>query len=302
MSDALETTEIALRGLGEGIAINEPRHRLEMPDGVLHMLAGSVPALGAFGFKAYTSSKQGVRFTVWLYRQGTGELIAIVEADWLGKLRTGAASGVATNYLARSNAKTLGVFGAGGQAHTQILAITRVRDLNAVHVYSRRQDHLEAFCTKMTRLVQIPVTPATAEETAAQDVICTITTSREPVCHGKWLREGAHINAAGANWSDRRELDDTAVALATVIACDDLAQARQEAGDLIGPIHNGAISWEQVATVGEILAGRRPGRTDSQSITLFKSLGIGAEDVALAARVYAKAVERHVGESVRILD
>ncbi|MDB5059098.1 MAG: ornithine cyclodeaminase [Chloroflexi bacterium] len=302
IGDALEATELALRGIATGEAKNQPRQRVSAPPATLHLLAAAVPTLDALGFKVYSAVPGRARFAVWLYRQSTGELLAIIEADWLGRLRTGAASGVATKYLAREDAQTLGVFGSGGQAQTQIEAVASVRTLTTVLVYSRTSDPLVDFCSRMTAKLNVPVRPAPPEEVARQEIVCTITTSNRPVLKGAWIQEGSHINAAGANWAAKRELDDDVLRRATIITCDDPVQAGFEAGDLIEPIQAKVISWDQVHPLGEVLIGRLKGRKVGTDITLFKSLGIGAEDVAFAARIYDRAVAGNVGERVNILE
>jgi ornithine cyclodeaminase/alanine dehydrogenase-like protein (mu-crystallin family) len=223
----------------------------------------------------------------------------MIEADWLGRLRTGAASGVATRYLAREDARTLGVFGTGGQAETQIEAVAAVRPLTTVLAFSRNADRASAFCGRMTAKLGLTVRPATPEEVAGQDIVCTITTSRDPVCRGVWLHEGAHVNAAGSNWAHRRELDDEAIRRASLITCDDVAQATIEAGDLIAPAKTGVLDWDKVHSLGEVISGQRQGRATASDITLFKSLGIGAEDVAFAAHVYERARALGRGDTVR---
>ena len=306
MPDAITALEVAFRDWGAGVAQNVSRQRIvQAPPhpGVLHMLAASVPALDALGFKAYTASASGVRFVVNLYRASTGELLAMIEADWLGRMRTGAASGLATRYQARPDARVVGLLGTGGQAETQALAIAAVHPLERIHVWGRDQERLTAFCARLTDQMGIPVIAAPSAEAAvrAADIIVTATTARDPVLEGDWIAEGAHVNAMGSNWASRREIDDATVARAAIISADSVEQARGEAGDLIIPADAGKLDWARVVELRDIVAGNAPGRTDAQQITLFKSIGIGLEDVAVAARIYDLAVQQGVGETVTFL-
>ena len=302
MLDALETTEAALAALGRREGRNLPRQRLVMGRGVLHLLAGSVPEQGVFGFKAYSTFGGAARFAVWLYSSQTGELLAIIEADWLGRLRTGAASGVATKYLAREDAAIAGIYGTGGQAETQLLAVAAVRALREIRVFGRDEERRAAFCRRMQRSLGVPVRATGDAETAqGSAIVITATTARQPVLLGAWLAEGAHLNIVGSNWADRREVDHETLRRAALIVTDDVEQAAIEAGDLISAIDAEAIGWDEVFALGEVVAGVRPGRRSPQGITVFKSLGIGSEDVALAARALERARSLGMGEEVRLL-
>ncbi len=306
MPDAITALEVAFRDWGTGAAQNVPRQRITQTQpqpGVLHFLAASVPALDAIGFKAYTATAHGVRFVVNLYRASTGELLAMIEADWLGRMRTGAASGLATHYMAQPAAQTLALLGTGGQAETQLLAITAVRPLSMVRVWGRDRDRLQAFCDRMSTQTDLALTPsATAEEAVrGADIVATATTAREPILEGAWLAENVHVNAMGANWADRRETDTATVERATIIAADSVAQARTEAGDLVIPADAGQLDWARVVELRDIVAGKAPGRTADSQITLFKSIGVGLEDVAVAARIYELATQAGVGETITFL-
>jgi alanine dehydrogenase len=305
MPEAIDALEIAFRDWGQGAAQNVPRQRivLRAQGGVLHVLPAAVPALDALGFKAYTTYAGGVRFAVNLYRASTGELLAIIEADWLGRMRTGAASGLATKLLANPDARVLGMIGAGGQAETQLLAIAAVRPLEHAHIWGRDRDRLEAFCARMQQQLGLPVLPAFSAEDAIRpaQIIVTATTARDPVLSGAWIAPGAHINAMGSNWANRRELDTAAVQRADLIVADSVDQAKIEAGDLIIPAQEGALDWARVSEMRDLVAGKAPGRQDDRQITLFVSQGIGLEDVAVAAKMYARARAQGLGEEIRLL-
>jgi ornithine cyclodeaminase/alanine dehydrogenase-like protein (mu-crystallin family) len=265
----------------------------------MHVMAGALLGEGVCGLKTYTSAAtsqgpSGVRFLVVLSSAQTGELLALIEADLLGRLRTGAASGVATRYLARTDSRVLGVYGAGGQAPTQIKAVCAVRPIERVLVSyharkGRDQDRMREFCARLTRELALPVIPASAQATAeAADVVVAITTAREPVLFGGWLRPGTHVKAAGSNWANRREVDDAVVQRSALVAVDSLEQARKESGDLIIPAAAGHFDWSRAVELAQVVGGAAPGRASAADITLYKSNGIALQDLALAAEVYRR--------------
>lgn len=320
MPDAIRILEAMFRRQGAGEIRNQPRVRVALPEGrgVLHTLPAYVPGQagdataagpGFVGLKSYTSIGGRARFVVLLSSAEDGRLLAIVEADLLGQMRTGAASGVATRYMAREDAQTVALLGAGGQAYTQALALLAVRPIQTLLVYSRDQQRREAFCRRVAEASGVEARPiASAEEAVrAADIVVTVTSAREPVLRGEWLRPGAHVNAVGSNWGHRREVDTETVTRSALIAVDDEQQAKIEAGDLLIPEHEGRFSMVEAASegrlveLGRIVAGAVPGRPDAEAITLFKSLGIGAEDVATAAYLYQQARARGVGQELDLL-
>ncbi len=300
MAAALEAVEAAIKAQGLGLAINEPRRRIRTPGGMLHVMSGAVLPAGLLGFKAYTTFRAGAKFLVMLYSADDGRLLAVMQADKLGQLRTGAASGVATKYLARPDASVLGVIGAGWQAESQVEAVCQVRPINLVRVYSRTPERRAEFAARMAERLGIRVEAVESALDAVKDadVVVTITTSRDPVLLGEWLRPGMHINAAGSNSLLRRELDDEAIKRADLIFVDSKDQARIESGDLLGPIERGLISWEAVYELGQVVAGLHPGRQSADQITLFESHGLAIWDVAAAGVVYERARERGVGREI----
>jgi ornithine cyclodeaminase/alanine dehydrogenase-like protein (mu-crystallin family) len=299
---ALAAVEEALRDQAEGEATNRPRYRVAAPTSQLHVMAAGDKRLGVCGLKTYTVSRKGARFLVLLYDAANGDLLAMIEADRLGQMRTGAASGVATKYLARDGADVLGVYGSGWQAESQVMAICAARPLRQVRVYSRTAEKREAFARRMQSLVRCEVAAVAQPEEAARgcSIIVTATTAREPVLKGEWVEPGTHINAAGSNFLSKAEIDVETVRRAAVIAVDSIEQSRLEAGDLLPALDRGVITWESVTELGRIIAGRDRGRTSDEQITLFKSNGIALEDISTALRVYHLARERGVGESVAL--
>ncbi len=298
MPDVIAVVEDAFRQHGLGRAINRPRQRITTNGTIMHLMSAALPDLGVMGLKAYTSSRKGTRFVGMLYSTETGELLAVMEANRLGQMRTGAASAVATKYLAVPDAGAVGIIGTGWQARSQIAAIACVRPVALVKAYSRDVGRRGAFAQEMIEELgaEVVAVDSAADAIEDVDVVVTATTAREPVLEGRWLRPGMHINAIGSNWSARRELDTDAVTRADLLTVDDVEQAQIEAGDLIGAVTDGLLEWHQVVELGAIVAGRLPGRRASDQITLFESQGIAVEDVAVMKLVYALAVAGGVGE------
>jgi alanine dehydrogenase len=301
MEEALEAVEAGLKKLALDEAENIPRSRCRTDHAVLHVLSASAKSLGILGYKAYVTSKQGARFHIALFDGRTGEQLALIQADYLGQVRTGAASGVATRLLARPNAATAGLYGTGKQARTQLLAVCKVRKIRRVHVYGRDADRRRRFAEEMSAACGTEVIPADRPEAAAKglDIVITATSSRDPVLSGAWVAEGAHLNVIGSNFLGKAEVDVETVRRAGLIVVDSKEQAKIEAGDLLPAIEQGVLHWTNVFELGQALVGTARGRADDREVTMFKSLGIAIEDIAVAARVYAAARERGVG---RLLD
>lgn len=303
MNAALSAIEECFRRMGEGRAKVQMRHRLELPEkGFLHYMAAADSASGYMGMKIYTSVAGSLRFMVPLYRAATGELLALIEANHLGQIRTGAATGVATKYMAKSDAKTVGIIGTGFQARTQLEAIAGVRNLLQVRCYGRDKERREAFARVMTENLRVPVEAEESGEAAARDaeIVVTSTSSSRPVLLGAWLSPGTHVNAIGANFPQKRELDEEAVTRAGIIVADSREQSKQEAGDLIHVLGSDAGRWANVKELSDIVIGLAPGRTSERQITLFKSNGIASEDIAVAAKVYEAALRSGAGKRVEM--
>jgi ornithine cyclodeaminase/alanine dehydrogenase-like protein (mu-crystallin family) len=251
-----------------------------------------------FGLKAYYGGGGGARFHVLLYSARDGKLKAMIEGDALGRMRTGAASGLATKLLANPQARTLGVIGAGRQALTQVAAVCAVRPIATVRVFSRTAEHRQDFAKQIERKFRVEAIPAPSAEAAVgnADVIVTITKSAEPVLRANWLKPGVHVNAAGANAAARREIDAETVLRAKVRATDQRAQAQLEAGEYRDLVAAGRLQWQDIVEIGDILTEKVAGRSDPADITLFKSLGIALEDIAFADLICRRAVERGAGK------
>ena len=229
-------------------------------------------------------------FAVLLFDSNTAKLLASIDANILGQIRTGAASGVATRHLARKDASRLALFGSGFQAETQLEAVSCARKLESVRVYSRKPERRKSFARRMSERLGLAIEAANSPEEAMDgaDIVTTVTNARYPVFPGELLRPGTHINAAGSNHVMRRELDAEAIRKSSVIAADSVEQARMEAGDLTQAADEGVLDWADVSELHQILAGRLPGRTSDDQITLFESQGLAVEDVAMADFLYRK--------------
>ena len=290
MSAAVELVEEAFRRLDDGRADNHPRRRVAMQNGtLLHYMAGGDNQDGVVGAKVYaTNRKVGARFVVLLFDAEAVELLAVIEANALGQIRTGAASGAATRRLARENASRLALFGSGFQAETQLEAVAAVRSLAGAAVYSRSAAKRERFAARMSAKLDLEVRAASSAEEALDgaDIVTTVTNSREPVFRGDALAPGTHVNAAGSNHAKRRELDVAAVSRCDIVAVDSIEQARMEAGDLIQAAAEGNFDWSRAVELSAVIAGSKPGRSAPQQITLFESQGLAVEDIAVARYVY----------------
>jgi alanine dehydrogenase len=299
MPSTLEAVESVLGQQAEGLATNRARRRVALAKSGLNFMAAGAPEIGALGLKAYTVARTGARFYTMLFDPEGGELLSILQSDRLGQTRTGAASGVATKHLAREDASTLGIYGAGWQAESQLEAIATVRDLERVIVYSRREETRKQFAEKMGERLGMEIeTTHSAEEPAVQDIVVTVTSSREPVLLGEWLRPGAHVNAAGSNFLFKSEIDRDVVRRASFVCADSREELGLEAGDLMQPLETGAILPEAVYELGQVIAGQVPGRKSPEDITLFASQGLALEDLAAARVVYDRAIERDVGRDI----
>jgi len=300
MDLALDAVSIAFRKLALEEAVNIPRQRCQTDQVMLHVLPAAAKTLGAIGFKAYTTSKQGAQFQVVLFDPKHGGISALLEADLIGQFRTGAASGIATKKLARPDAVSVGCFGTGKQARTQLLAICKVRAVEKVHVYSRDSTRRSAFAAQLARETGVEVIPVEKPEEAAKglDILVTATNSRDPVLFGEWVGPGQHINLIGSNFIGKAEADIAVFRKATVVTVDSKEQAKAEAGDFVTALNAGMLHWSDILELAPLLVGRYPGREMPEDVTLFKSLGLGIEDIALAVRVVELARQQGIGREI----
>ncbi len=284
-AEAVEAVEACFRRMAEGVVENRPRYRLGLESGALAVMAASDLGLGYAGAKVYAGFGTGARFEVLLFRADAPELVAVIDADKLGQLRTGAASGVAARHLARAGATTVGLIGCGWQAESQLACIrAAVPTLERAVAYCRTESTLRDFCERTG------AEPGESHRDAAEcDVVVTVTNSRDPVLRGEWLRPGALVCAVGANDGRRREVDNVVVQRASFVCCDSVENARLESADLIEPVAGGVLDWLEVHELQEVVAGALPGRASDEDVVLFKSNGLAAWDVAAAAAVVERA-------------
>ena len=297
MKLAIDLVERVHREYSTGQAIDVPRERTRLPKAALHVLQGAVPSENIFGYKAYTSSREKIRFLVYGFNAERGNLDVVVEADYMGMMRTGAAGGVAAKWLARPDAKVAGVFGAGWQARSQIEALAAVRKLERVKVWSRTAEKREKFCAEMRAKLSLDVVPAASPEDCVKgsDIVVTITTSATPVFPGEAVGPGTHINAAGSNSLLRQEIDEATLRKCNPVVVDSRPTALKEAGDLLPAFEKGRLHAGALTELGEVIAGIRPGRTSSEQTTLFESQGMAIQDLILAAEMARLARERGLG-------
>src|SRR6266850_2605919 len=258
---AIEAVEEISRKQASEEVVVHPRRRFELPGGgFFHYMAAADYSRGFIAMKQYTYVHGKLCFLVPLYEMATGDLLALIEADYMGQLRTGAASGVATKYLARKEARVAAIIGTGGQARTQLEAMAAVRKLQSARAYGRDAAKREKFCKEMSERLGIPVSPATSAGEAARgaDVVSTATTASQPVLHGGDLTPGVLIIA----------------------------------------FHGDEICWTGVKKLSDVVAGKTSGRTSDAEVTLFKSNGIASWDLAVAMKVYALAREKKLGREL----
>ncbi len=312
MKDSMEAVEEAFRQLSLGTVDMPQRPVIRAPDKsgvVLFMpaLIGGMDSLGMKVVSVYPNNpaqfdKPTVLGLILLNDLATGEVVAIMDGGYITAMRTGAVSGVATKHMARPDATVASVFGGGVQARTQLMAVAEARELVRALVYDVVPDQAAGFAEDMTNLLGIPVEAVDDARTAVEQahVVSTATSAHEPVFDGEWLQPGAHVNGIGSHAPDMRELDTAAVARSRVIV-DQKSAALAEAGDLIIPMQAGEISEDHiVGELGDVVAGKIPGRVSDEDITLFKSEGLAIQDVSVAAKVYELAAERGVGTEVSI--
>jgi ornithine cyclodeaminase/alanine dehydrogenase-like protein (mu-crystallin family) len=284
-ADAVDAIEACFARMARGAVANRPRYRLPLQEGALAVLAASDLELGYAGAKVYAGFRSGARFAVLLFRTDAPELVAVIDADELGRLRTGAASAVAAKHLASAGAASLGVIGCGRQAESQVACIrAALPEIARVVAFCRTEERLRDFCERND------AEPGESHRDPAEcDVVVTVTSSPDPVLRGEWLREGALVCAVGANDGRRRELDNVVLERASFVCCDSVEDAKLESADLIEPVQSGVLDWLEVHELQEVVAGELAGRQSDDDVVVFKSNGLAAWDVAAAAAVVERA-------------
>lgn len=300
MAEATDVVEEAFRQFGQGRAFNSPRSRIKLGGEILHVLPAALPEMDALGLKSYTAFRGGIRFLILLYSAKTGELKALIQAQRLGELRTAGSAAVAIRHMARADSANGAVFGAGKIGRAMLEALVTVRSFRQIKVLNTKQDRLPAYCAEMSDRLNTAIVPATDARDAltAADVVVTITTAKDPVFDGKHLCAGSTVVASGSNLLQKREIDSTVIRRAKRIVVESIEQAQLEAGDLFLPIDSGHLHWNQVHEISDVLLGQVAGRDTAEEINVFKSVGLGLQDLALAAKVYEAAIR--VGAGIEI--
>ena len=295
---AIDVVETAFREWQAGRTENQPRRRVATNGAMLHVMSAAAGSAGFLGYKAYLTTKLHNRFQVVLFEAATAAIAAVIEANLLGQIRTGAATGVATRAMARPEAAFVGCFGTGFQARAQLQAVCAVRKIEAIEVYSKNEERRTEFARLMTELCNVPVKPVgNPDEVAAeQDIIITATTSKAPVFDGKVLEEGTHLNVIGSNFLTKAEVDVTTIRRADHIVCDSLEACQLEAGDFARALESGDLVWSRVHELRDVVTGLETGRACPEDITLFKSVGLALADVAVAVHVLQRARAEGIGQ------
>ena len=297
MDAMLEAIESMQRQYGDGQAHNMTRRKIIAESGMLSVMGGGLFHQGLLGVKTYTVVKGAYYFQVSLYDANTGELLLYTQANRLGQLRTGATTGVAVKHLANPGDATVGIIGTGGQAATQLAAVSKVRGIKKIKAFSRTQDRREEFARRMTDTMGVEVFAAASNEDAVRDcdVVLCIAATMEPVVEGAWLKDGSTVIGAGPTTWRAREVDEDTLKRAGKLIVDSTEQAAIEAGDLCSAVDKGIIQWSKVHELRHVVSGAVTGRDDQGQVVYAKIMGTGVADVAAAKLAYDSAKAQGLG-------
>ncbi len=292
VEECVEVLDDLFKQESQGLVENLHRQRIRGPKQTFTIMGGSV-----LGSQAYGVRNSNVNL---LYNTEDGTLEAVIRPSSMAWIRTGAASGVATRYMALPDASVVGIIGSGRQASVQLEAVCAVRPVKLVKVYSRTPENRAKFAAEMRERLNVEIVTVDSSEDCVRgsQIVIAMTNSREPVFDGSVLEPGTHINAAGSNIPARREIDETTIKRSDLVVVDNLEQARYECGELISAVDRGALRWRQVVELHEVVGGKVNGRPSVDAITLFESQGIGIEDIAASAYVLRKAKEQGIGQEL----
>ncbi len=297
MDAMLEAIESMQRQYGEGQAHNMTRRKIIAEGGMLSVMGGGLFHQGLLGVKTYTVVKGSYSFQVSLYDADTGELLCYTQANRLGQLRTGATTGVAVKHLANPGEVTVGIIGTGGQAPTQLEAVSKVRDIKEIKAFSRDQERREEFAHRMTDAMGVAVSAAASNEEAVRgcDIVLCMAATMEPVVQGAWLKDGSTVIGAGPTTWRAREVDEATIARAGKLIVDSTEQATLEAGDLCSAVDKGIIQWSKVHELRHVVSGAITGRDSKDQVVYAKIMGTGVADVAAAKLAYDSAKAKGLG-------
>lgn len=297
IDDAIPALELALQMQGEGKVSMPPRMKVQSGAGRLMVMPVSIEGMGYIGMKAYTVF-QNVSFLVLLYSSTDGSLLAIMDADYLGQVRTGAVSAVATKYMTSAAKCEVGIIGSGTQARTQLEALHSIGRLGLAKVFSPNKDHRESYAKEMTKKLGVEIKAVDSTQNAVEkaEIVCYATSSLEPVAKSDWLRPGCHINAIGSVLPTMRELDDGTIGRASMLVVDSKEQVLAESGDFIVPVSKGLIRPNEIIELSDLVLGRAKRRVGD--LTIFKSVGTALQDIATASAAFQSAIARGLGMDV----
>ncbi|MCC6030729.1 MAG: ornithine cyclodeaminase family protein [Desulfurococcales archaeon] len=296
--EAVDIIERALEYQAEGEAQLIPRSRIFMREKVYHVMAASIEPLDVVGLKTYLSIPGRTSFAVIIFSIRSGEILSLIEADLLGRIRTGAASAIATKYLARKDVKALGIIGSGRQSYTQALAILSIRYFDHIFVSSLNRENSEIFVKRLREKgYNAFVADSLHDLFIKSDVISSATNSRQPFIKAEYIKDGLHVNLVGSNHPNRAEAYPEVFLKTRLVVTDSIEQAKRESGDLIEAVRKGYIYWEKIHELWELVVGR-VSRSSEDEVTLFKSHGVALWDVALAKLIYEKARSKGVGQEI----
>lgn len=303
MKKAIDAVKYGLNELVLDRAQNQPRSRVAIENTTLNTMSASIPEANIMGVKNYTfttMSKDPIAY--FLLFSGEGDLLCLMEADELGRIRTGAVTGLATDYLAVPNSKVAALLGTGFQAETQLKAICEVRELDRINVWSRHPKSIYEFCSRLQPQINTKLKPTENVELAVKDadIITTATSAARPILHGDLINKGVHLNAIGNNRIYEREIAGEIVNGADLIITDSIEQSKIESGDLVIASNEGFTVWDRVNELTDLIVGKSNQRTSEDQITLFKSNGLAIEDVAAADFVYKESLRLNIGIDVEI--
>ena len=297
MAAMLEAIESMQRQYGDGQAHNMTRRKIIADSGMLSVMGGGLFHQGLLGVKTYTVVKGAYSFQVSLYDANTGELLLYTQANRLGQLRTGATTGVAVKHLANPGDATVGIIGTGGQAPTQLEALSKVRGIKKIKAYSRTQEHQEEFARRMTDTMGVEVSAVASNEDAVRDcdIVLCIAATMDPVVEGAWLKDGSTLIGAGPTTWRAREVDEAVITRAGKLIVDSTEQAAIEAGDLCSAVDKGIIQWSKVHELRHVVSGAVTGRDSNDQVVYAKIMGTGVADVAAAKLAYDSAKAAGLG-------
>lgn len=301
MAEAVAAAEEGFRVQARGEFSLPPRLTAPAPKGWLRMMPAILSGMGVMGFKAMNLSPGvGVRYVVFLYRIRDGELLAIMDAEPLTTQRTGAVSAVATKWMARLNASTVGVIGSGAEARAQLYAMAAVRQIRSARVFSPNAEHRKRFAQEMSKTLGIDVSAVESPREAIRetDLVVLAVKATTPVFSGDWLEPGMHVNAIGSVRPEQREIDSATFRRSDLVVVD-YRDETMECGDGLAAKADG-VDGGRFHELSEVVDGKASGRTDSRAITLFKSVGTALQDLALAKKIYEASVSKGLGRNLGV--